>query len=182
MMSFWHQMPTWEQSDLALCCLLRLSFPILRIRPVTLTLNCILLQLLYHDRSPGVDYSYDIPYNFDRAGYPKLNTEESERHLANDQQSPVDSPEPSSHQHTAAFAGGSELSGSHRSPSSARAPTPDERSALTDTKSYYSSSKTRTTGTYQSAQTYRRRTDGETDRRNSSRRRPIFSSDFKRAR
>lgn len=142
----------------------------------------LIVQLLYHDRSPGVDYSYDIPYNFDRASYPKLNTEESERHLANDQQSPVDSPEPSGHQHTAAFAGGSELSGSHRSPSSARAATPDERSALTDSKSYYSSSKTRTTGTYQSAQSYRRRTDGETDRRSSSWRRPIFSSDFKRAR
>ena len=125
-----------------------------------------IFQLLYHNVSPGVDYSYQIPYYLEHAR---------------------ESTQPSQHKHTTAtnkdtddsFPASNTRSASQ---SSERHPTGGagrHRSALTESRSYFSAHQIQSDVTRHKSND--RRTSGN-DRRHSSRRQPVFSSDFKRPR
>lgn len=126
----------------------------------------LIVQLLYHNISPGVDYSYKIPYYLEQASEIREKNGKTES---------------SPYKHTTTSNKGASESSTASKDTPAAQASGIQRNSLTDSRSYYTASQIQADVTQQQKTNERRYSEKE--RRHGSRRRqPVFSSDFRRPR
>ena len=133
---------------------------------LSLCFKYLFLQLLYHNISPGVDYSYKIPYYLEQASEIREKNGKTES---------------SPYKHTTTSNKGASESSTASKDTPAAQASGIQRNSLTDSRSYYTASQIQADVTQQQKTNERRYSEKE--RRHGSRRRqPVFSSDFRRPR